>query len=179
MPALKGNLPLDVLRWNLHKAAREFETTAETLKKRLASVDEEADADDCWSTSQIVKALFSSPAFERTREVKERADHWSLRNGALRGELLEKEALNRGLSTVFTTIAEIIRTAPVPAQTRTDVLETLGRIPIVVRDVAARQRRQIHLQPDAGPNGEEAGDEAENPPSQHKARRIKRARIES
>jgi hypothetical protein len=169
----KTNIPEEPLRWSVDAAAHEFGCAPETMRKRLTAAHEAAGEDKCYSTSQIVSALFGSHAFERQRETRERADNWAIRNGALRGELLEKNALNHGLSAVFTAITEIIRTAPMPAQTRNDVMETLGRIPIIVRDVATRQRRQIHLQPDDGPNGEEAGDEAENPPSQHKARRIK------
>jgi hypothetical protein len=151
MPPKLGNVP-SPLRWSVPSIGHEFGVSLETVRKRLSVAGEEAGSDGCFDTGQVIASLFGSINFERQRETKERADHWSLRNGALRGELLDKDALNHGLSGVFAAISQIIQSAPVPVTTKNDVLAACGRIPIVVRDVAARQRKQIHL---AEPDGDE------------------------
>ena len=52
MPAnSKNNLPQDVpLRWNLRKAAIEFGTTVDTLKKSLNQISAEPDQDGLYTT---------------------------------------------------------------------------------------------------------------------------------
>jgi hypothetical protein len=143
----RGNIPRDALRWTVESAAREFDISKETVRKRLTAVEEYPDAQDkCYSTGQIVHAIFSSIQAERLREMKGRADNWELRNGALRGELLNRESLSKALGAIFSALTQIILSAPVPRSVKDDLLTNISSWPVAIRSVSARQSRQIHLE---------------------------------
>jgi hypothetical protein len=166
-------------RWSLKAAELEFGLTAETISHRLRDAREKPDISGAYSTSQILRGLYGdSHAEERRQETRQRRIHWEIRNQVMRAELLDRELLTQALSRIFGAISALIVSAPIPKQVKDDLLQNISTYPLAIQSVAQRQTKQIHL-PDDGPNGEETGDEAENPPSQHKARRIKRARIES
>ena len=56
--ATKSNLPQnEPLRWNLRKAAVEFGTTVDTLKKSLNQISAVPDSDGLFSTAQLVQGL--------------------------------------------------------------------------------------------------------------------------
>jgi hypothetical protein len=163
----------------LVSAAREFSVSIETVRKRLIAAEEFPDEDKTYSTIQIATAVFGSLHAARLVETEERGRNWKLRNAALEGELLDKSLLMQALSGVFSAIAQIISSSPLPRREKDDILSNISGIPLLIRSVQTRQCRQIHLKPDDGPNGDEAGDEAETPQGRHKAPRVKRARIES
>ena len=65
------NIPDEELRWSLVAAGREFGLTPGSLRKRLVAVGENADREDhCYSTEQIINAVFGS--IQAPPEVRER-----------------------------------------------------------------------------------------------------------
>ena len=175
MAAKRGNI-VSPARWSLFTAALEFDCHEDTLNRKLKQINEVPDADGCYGTLAISKALYGGLSYEKEREVRLRADHWAIRNKFLRAEVLDKSALEAGLSGIFTAVTRIIQASPLPAPSRNDIMSALGRIEVVVKEVGDRQSKQTGLKTngdgEAEPNGdEEAG--TENSPSQHKARRAK------
>jgi hypothetical protein len=176
---VKGTVPDLPLRWTINAASREFQLSVETVRKRLIAAEEFPDEDKTYSTIQIATAVFGSLHAARLVETEERGRNWRLRNAALEGELLDKSLLTRALSSIFGAVSQIINSSPLPKQARADVLQALSTIPIAIQSVQTRQCRQIHLKPDGVPDGDGTGGEAETPQGRRKARRTKRAGIES
>ena len=88
---------------------------------------------------------FRSISTERLREIKERADYLALKNAALRGELLERDAILRAGEAFVVSIRSLIETSSMTKDEKNSLLETLSTWPITVNDAAKRQKRQIHI----------------------------------
>ena len=144
MSAHRGNLPTAPFRWPLGAVEREFKLAGETIKRRLEAAGEKAGEDGCFSTEQLLRSIYGSLENERIRETSARADHWQLRVRALKGELLDREALELGLGSVFVAIRQILESAPgLPRTTKADILSAISATPVVIKGVAARQVRQL------------------------------------
>ena len=153
------NLPGEPLRWTIDKAAREFGVHQDTLIKRFSLAKETPDPiTRTYSTRQIIVALYGDIAAERLREVKERADNLMLKNGALRGELLDRETITKTGEAYIISIRSLIETASMPRNEKDSLLESLASWPIAVKDAAKRQTRQIHLRRETGEDGKENGE---------------------
>jgi hypothetical protein len=100
MPAsTKSNVPQDApLRWNLRKAAVEFGTTVDTLKKSLNQISAEPDADGLYTTGQLIQARYGQLYQEKLRVQRETADRIALENQNTRAEVLNRAALMAGFS---------------------------------------------------------------------------------
>jgi len=87
------------LKWTLLAAQKEFGAHRDTLKAKLIQAGVKPDADDTYSTKQILIALQGDYAAEKLRKVKEEADKLELENRRRRGELLDaaevKSAIER------------------------------------------------------------------------------------
>jgi hypothetical protein len=141
-----SNIPKDGLHWDLHSAAREFSTSVDTIRKRLVAIKESPDESKCYSTGQLVHAIFGSLQAARLKEVEERGTNLQLKNQALRSELLDRSLLMQALGNVFVSINHIISSSALPRQARTDILEAIASVPVLVRGVAERQNRQLRIQ---------------------------------
>jgi hypothetical protein len=140
-----SNLPEEEFRWSLEAASREFAITANTLRKRMVAVSESPDRkDNCYSTEQIVTAIFGSIQGERLREVREKADNLALRNASLRGELLDRAELAKALEPIFLAVRQIISSdSSISKEVRDDLLNTIATFPLAVANVAIKQRKQL------------------------------------
>jgi hypothetical protein len=137
MPTVKSPV-----RWSTDAACREFNTTAQTLRKGLNAADESPGLDRCYSTSQITAAVYGDIHGERLRETKARANHWELKNGILRGDLLDRAALTRGLEHIVLACAAIIQASTLTKTEKRDFLTNLSSWPVVVEGVARKQTRE-------------------------------------
>ena len=99
MPAsTKSNVPQDApLRWNLRKAAVEFGTTVDTLKKSLNQISAEPDVDGLYTTGQLIRARYGELHQERLRVQRETADRIALENAITRGETLSRSNWKKDL----------------------------------------------------------------------------------
>src|SRR5438876_3203883 len=112
-----GNLPATEFRWTIEAASREFGITSSILRKRLTAIHERADREDkCYSTEQLVKAIFGSLQGERLRELRERADNLALKNASLRGEMLDRAELIKALEGIFLAVNQLIAAASLPKE---------------------------------------------------------------
>jgi phage terminase Nu1 subunit (DNA packaging protein) len=156
-PVPPGNIR-DSLRWSIDAASREFGVSKDWVKKRLIEVNEPSNPKDkCFSTAQIVKAIFGDIHGERLRETKEKADNWALKNAVMRGELLDRSSILRGMEHIITSTARLIDASSLSKTEKTDLRNTIATWPVVVRGVAERQSHEIAL----GKNGKEGGSEEE------------------
>jgi hypothetical protein len=165
-----SNIPLTSLRWSVATAAREFELSTETIRRRLTT-EEEAGADGCYSTAQVVRALHGGLHAERLREVRGRADLLELKAAALRAEILDRNLLEIALSGIFKAAVAIINSAPIPRVTKDDLLSSLSSIPLVIKGVAEKQTKQLRVAP---ANGDETGDGDSVPLTSVERRRVRR-----
>ena len=96
--ATKSNLPQnEPLRWNLRKAAVEFGTTVDTLKKSLNQISAEPDVDGLYTTAQLIRARYGELHQERLRVQRETADRIALENEITRGETLSRSNWKKDL----------------------------------------------------------------------------------
>ena len=153
------NKPLPPLRWSIVRAAREFGLSRDTLSRKLSIAKEVADPTGCYSTKQLLAALYGDLPAERLREVRGKADNWELKNGALRGELLSREAITKAGEAFVIAARSLIETSSMTKDERNSLLESLATWPIVVRETAKRQTSQLHLRPEKdAANGNEDGE---------------------
>jgi len=97
------------------------------------------------TTATKAATTFRSISTERLREIKERADYLALKNAALRGELLERDAILRAGEAFVISVRSLIETSSMTKEEKNSLLETLSTWPITVSDAAKKQARQIHI----------------------------------
>jgi hypothetical protein len=136
-----GNLPSgEPLRWTLSKAARELDVTEYLLGKRLKDGGELPDSGGCYSTSQLIRAMFGSLHVERLRWTKEQADKVALENAILRSEYLPRQKLARLFGEIAFGMKEIIRASDLGRVSQDDLLRSLAAIPVTIKAVADQGR---------------------------------------
>lgn len=136
------------LRWSARAVLQEFEVSQSLLNARLDDVEERPGEDNCYSTKQIVNALFGTLRDARLKKLKLESERLELENAELRGEMLPKSELMRVFSELSAVMLEIIKSSKLSAQERVDLREALANIEIRVEDAAKVQAR--------GQNGQSA-----------------------
>jgi hypothetical protein len=139
----KSNLPQhEPLKWNLRKAAVEFGTTVDTLKKSLNQISAEPDENGLYTTGQLIRARFGELYQEKLRVQRETADRIALENEITRGETLNRAELMKGFAAVADAIqSRIMSCNELPLTARQDILRDLASIPVIVADTARKQSR--------------------------------------
>jgi hypothetical protein len=138
----KSNVPQhEPLRWNLRKAAVEFSTTSDTLKKSLNQISASPDADGLFSSQQLVQALYGELHFEKVRTQRALARKLELENDITTASVLNRAEVER----VFAAIADAIKTRVMSShldrREKEDILNDIAALPIVLREVAYAQTR--------------------------------------
>jgi hypothetical protein len=146
----KSNLPQnEPLKWNLKKAAVEFGTTVDTLKKSLNQVSAEPDADGLYTTGQLIQARYGELYQEKLRVHRETADRIAMENAVTRGEMLSRPELMKGFAALADAMVFRITSSELSREAKEDLLKDLASIPAVIADTAKKQSR-FHAK-----NGEE------------------------
>jgi hypothetical protein len=97
------------VRWNLELAAREFNTSRETLIRKLTAAGwVKNGADTPLLTSHIVRALFPDEATQHYEMTKARAEALKMENEERRRNLIPITDIKRHDETVFAAIKEEI-----------------------------------------------------------------------
>jgi hypothetical protein len=150
----------------------------ETIIRRLALAKEQPDTTtQTFSTKQLLVAIYGDISAERLREVRERADNLSLKNRALRGELLERTELEHAGAQFMIAVKARIETSSMPKTERQALLSDLAAWPVtVVAETAQRQSRQLRLRPEKDEDGNGDGDGDPEVPSSKARSRVTRAR---
>jgi hypothetical protein len=138
----KSNLPQnEPLKWNLRKAAVEFGTTVDTLKKSLNQVSAEPDADGLYTSGQLIQARYGELYQEKLRVHRETADRIALENAITRGETLSRSELMKGFAALADAMVHRIMVSGLSKDAQSDLLKDLASIPVVIADTAKKQSR--------------------------------------
>jgi hypothetical protein len=143
MARVATNIPQDPLRWSVIRAAEEFKIDQVTLRKRLVAAEQELGEDGCYSTEQIVGAIFDSSKALKDRTEKERGEYLALKNQAMRGELLNRTDIENGLKALHQACAQIIKGSSLSKKDQNDILANLAEQPSVLENVARKQKSRF------------------------------------
>jgi hypothetical protein len=137
-----SNLPQqEPLRWNVEKAGVEFGSASATLRKSLAKISELAGPDGCYSTKQIVGAIFGSMHIEKLATQKELRRKLELENAITTGSVLDRAALSTAFAAIADAITSRIMSSELSRDAKEDLLRDLSSIPVAIETVARRQTR--------------------------------------
>jgi hypothetical protein len=110
-------------------------------------------------TRRAYKDLPEDLASARLREVQERADNLMLKNAVLRGELLERTEMIKAGEAFMISLKALIETfSSLSKAEKETLLEQMASWPVVVKNAAERQARQIRVRPEKTGNGDEETD---------------------
>jgi hypothetical protein len=138
----KSNLPQhEPLKWNLRKAAQEFGTTPDTLKKTLNRVSQEPDVNGLYTTGQLVQALFGQLHVEKIRYQRACAEKVELENSVAKAELLDKRELTTSFAALADAMTCIITTSGLNREEQQSLQRELASIPVIIADTARRQNK--------------------------------------
>jgi hypothetical protein len=119
----KSNLPRDPFRWS------------------LSDSNEAPGSDGCYSSRQLLSACFGSLHKARLEQIEQETKHTGLKNGILRGEFLDRRALESVFGQVATLMKQVIENSPLDRSEKDDLLRALASVPVGIADVAAAGRR--------------------------------------
>ena len=125
-----GKTPEGAVRWSINRAAAEFNTTHQTLNKRLLAHGVSPDEDGCYSTQQIGAAVFGDKEGEKIRLTKEQADKLQLENAKTRKEMADMNQVERVWTAWAIGIRDAVRDQEISADAKQTILAA-------VRDVDA------------------------------------------
>jgi hypothetical protein len=154
MPArnTRSNVPVRALRWSVERASGEFKLAANTLRKILNQSGAEPDQTGCFSTMQLVNAIFGDLRSERLRKERELVKKYSIENRIAEASLLDRRELMRTFT--FTLIADAmvnrIMTSELSRAAKEDILRDLSSWPDAIKEVASRQSRLPRSRRDDG-----------------------------
>ena len=116
------------LRYTLRGAASQFGCSPESVRKKLIELGEEPDANQTFSTSQIIKVLFSDEKSERLRRTRAEANLFEARAAILKGEHLNKAALVEVMSAIVSAIKQIIEGSELGQERKSEILQNLADV---------------------------------------------------
>jgi len=138
----RSNVPKAALKFAVERAAIEFGTTSQTLRKALNKASIRADADGLFTTAQIVTALFGEMHQEKLKTQRELTRKHALANAVVEAGLLDRAELAKTFATLADAISSRIMSATeLPRSVREDVLRDIASWPLALEDVKARQSR--------------------------------------
>ena len=157
----KSNVPqTEPLRWNLRKAAIEFSTTSDTLRKSLNQISASPDSDGLFSTPQLVQALYGQLHVAKVRTQRALARKLELENAITTASVLNRAELVKAMAAIADAfVSRVMAVQGLSRQEKEDLLKELSSWPIVLEDVAHRQSRL----PARGKRRHHEEDESEDP----------------
>jgi hypothetical protein len=154
----RSNVPVQNLKWSLDRASREFRLAQNTLRKYLHQSDAEPDEGGCYTTMQIVDAVFGDLRAQKLKKEKELTKKYQLENAITEGTVLDRAALAHTFGLIADAMVSRINAAVnVPRSVRDDLLHDLATWPDAIKEVADKQSRLPRGNRD-GEDGEEDDD---------------------
>jgi hypothetical protein len=155
MRTSRSNLPDQPLRWSVEAASREFGLVPPTLRKSLAKASTRAGADGCYSTKEIVQAVFGDLAGEKLLTQKQLTKKYTLENRITEGAYVDRAALKALFAGVADAMKSRIESSSLTREEKSDLLVELSSVPVGVNGIVKRQSKLR----DAHTNGDEDGGE--------------------
>jgi phage terminase Nu1 subunit (DNA packaging protein) len=115
------------LRWTLGQASREFCTSEAQVRRQLARAGAIVGVDGCYSTMQVVEALYTGAA-ERARLSRAQAERLELRCAVERGEWISVSDMIESVKDVFMLVRQTILDSGLPIATQDELLTNLQKL---------------------------------------------------
>jgi hypothetical protein len=123
MSTPKGNLPKGPARWLVSRAVLEFAASRETIRAGLARDGVKPGDDNCYSTKQILAAIYGDLRGEQLRRLREDADNIALRNKALRTELVPLGEVQSAVAAVLSSIEQVLLASKLSADEKESMVK--------------------------------------------------------
>jgi hypothetical protein len=130
------------LRWTIERAAAEFKIAPGTLRKSLGQSGAEPDTGGCFTTAQLVTALFDDLRTEKLATQRQLTRRYELDNSIVEASVVNKAELMKVLSAVADAmVARVMAHTELSREVREDFLRDVSSIPLILEDVAKRQSK--------------------------------------
>jgi hypothetical protein len=129
------------VRLSVMAASREFDLSRNAIKARLQST--QPGEDGCYSILQVANAIYNDSKALKDQTEIERCRWYKLRNEAIEGRMLDRAALEEGLSASYSAIRLIIEGTHLSRRDKDDIYKQLAHCPVVVQQIADKQSRDI------------------------------------
>jgi hypothetical protein len=161
----RGNIPVGPLQWTCERAEAEFVFLADTLRKNLRQAGIEPDANGCFTTVEICRAIYGGLSEEKLRTQREITKRYQLENAITEGSYLDRKALTAAFSGIADAISSrIMSDHGLSREAKEDILRDLSSIPVVLASVARDQTRL--------PRGNGEHDENSSPSKKRRRARV-------
>jgi hypothetical protein len=138
----RGNIVRKPLRWSIDAAAPEFGMGVNTLRKLLNQASVAPGEDGCYSTAQLLSAIYGRMHEEKLKTQEQLTKKYELANRTAEGALLNRDALMAGFSQLADSLKSVIMSSTQMTRTeKEDFLRNLSSWPVIVDGVAARQSK--------------------------------------
>jgi len=138
----KSNVPQnEPLRWNVEVGGRELGLANATLRKALNKSGAIPDEHGCFSTRQLIAAVFGAIDLEKLRTQEQITRKYQLDNAIVEASVVRKDELMKVLGAVADAMTSRIRASELSRHAQDDLLRDIAGIPLSVTDVARRQSR--------------------------------------
>jgi hypothetical protein len=136
----KSNVPQnEPLRWSVVVAAREFGLSNMTLRKALNKSGAIPDKGACYSTRQLIHAVFGAIDLEKHRTQEQITRKYQLDNAIVEASVIDKTALMKMLTQVADAMVHRITASSLSRDEQEDLLRDLASIPIGLEGVTRAQ----------------------------------------
>jgi hypothetical protein len=153
----KSNVPQnEPLRWNLRKAAQEFGTTPDTLKKALNQISAAPDKSGLYSTGQLLQSLYGQLHVEKVRYQRALAERVELENATTTADLLSRSELERTFGELADALKQAVMNSGMPREACENFLHNLATWPLRIQTIVKRQSRSHGAK--NGPGDEDQGE---------------------
>jgi hypothetical protein len=152
----KSNLPQnEPLRWNIDVAGREFGFASPTVRKMLNKSGAIPDEGGCYTTRQLIGAIFGAIDLEKLRTQEQITKKYQLDNRIVEASVIDRAALLKALAQIADSMVHRITASSLTRNEQDDLLHDLAGIPLALEGVARMQTRL----PAARSNGDGDDDE--------------------
>ena len=124
---MKGR-PVDLIRWTLEMAGREFGIDRKTVAGRIRQSGALPGADGKFTTKDIASALFGDLEFEKIRKCKAEADQIEMEMAKSRLEFIEVADFTRCYEEVLTSCVRVIRSSKLSVADQDEILLALAKL---------------------------------------------------
>ena len=138
----KSNLPQnEPLRWNIDVAGREFGFASPTVRKMLNKSGAIPDEGGCYTTRQLIGAIFGAIDLEKLRTQEQITRKYQLDNAIVEASVVNKVAVMKVLAQVADSMVHRITASSLQRHKQEDLLRDLSSIPVALEGVTRAQTR--------------------------------------
>jgi len=107
-----GEQTLQILRWNVSRAASEFGMDRQTVGSRIKGAAIEPGSDGCWTTRQICAAIYGDIHGEKLQLTREQRKKVEMQNEETEGRLVSADFFWRKIDDLLLTLRQKITSIP-------------------------------------------------------------------